>query len=552
MHQREGPIIYKITTELQSSLPTDRLPEQQTTFSFVKFKPVAVKEVLQVITNSTSTTCNLDPIPTHLLKKCLHELTPIITFVINESFKSGYFPEKFKFANIVPILKGLKCDSDELKNYRPIANLKFFAKTLERMAAVQLQRYLNDHELHAKFQSGYRSFHSVETALLRITNDILLTLDKGDEVVLVLLDFSSAFDTIKHDVLLQRLSQKFGICNGALDWIESYLSNRSHTVIIQNEESSRYCISQGVPQGCSPLLFTLYTTPLESLIDKHNVHKMFYADDTQLYIAFKQSDVGDVISQMVDCVQAIKEWSQVNGLKLNSNKTEFLHISSRFRSTDPISFIDLDGTRVNSVRKCRNLGAIFDDKFTMDTFVSQKCRSASFALHKIGKIRNMLDKPTTERLIHAFVMCHLDFCNGLLSGIPARQVQKMQVVQNSAARLIYRVRKQESVSPIIRDLHWLPIHSRISFKMLLLAYECFYNFAPSYLVELLKRYTPVRNLRSSKKKMFVIPPVQTRSYGERSFTYTASTLWNNLPEHLKNIDSIDKFKIALKTHLFNI
>ena len=93
---------------------------------------------------------------------------------------------------------------------------------------------------------------------------------------------------------------------------------------------------------------------------------------------------------------------------------------------------------------------------------------------------------------------------------------------------------------------------QISFKMLLLAYECFYNFAPSYLVELLKRYTPVRNLRSSKKKMFVIPPVQTRSYGERSFTYTASTLWNNLPEHLKNIDSIDKFKIALKTHLFNI
>ena len=140
-------------------------PPLQTTFSFDKFKHVTEKEVLQVITNSTAKTCNLDPIPTHLLKKCLHELTPIITFVINESFNSGCFPEKFKLPNIVPILKSLKCDSGVLNNYRPIANVKFCAKTLERMAALQLQRYLNDHELHAKFQSGYRSFHSVETAL---------------------------------------------------------------------------------------------------------------------------------------------------------------------------------------------------------------------------------------------------------------------------------------------------------------------------------------------------------------------------------------------------
>ena len=279
---------------------------------------------------------------------------------------------------------------------------------------------------------------------------------------------------------------------------------------------------------------------------------MFYADDTQLYIAFKHSEACDVITQMVDCVQAIKEWSQINGLKLNSNKTEFLHISSRFRSTDHISFIDLDGTQVNSVRKCRNLGAIFDDNFTMDSFVSQKCRSASFALHKIGKIRNLIDKHTTERLIHAFVVCHLDFCNSLLSGISARQVQKMQVVQNSAARLIYRIRKHEPVSVILRDLHWLPIHSRISFKILLLAYECFYDFAPPYLTELLTLYTPSRNLRSNKKKLFVIPPVITKSYGERSFVHTASTLWNNLPEHIKNIDSIIRFKIALKTHLFII
>ena len=278
--------------------------------------------------------------------------------------------------------------------------------------------------------------------------------------------------------------------------------------------------------------------------------KMFYADDTQLYIAFKRNDV-DVTTEISNCVRSVKEWSQMNGLKLNNIKTEFLHGSSRHRLTNPISTLNLDGTLVHSAKICRNLGVTFDDKFTLENFVSQKCRSASFGLYKIGKIRDFLDRTTTERLVHAFVMCHFDFCNSLLFGLPSQQIQRLQLIQNSAARPVTRTKKHDSISSVLRNLHWLPIQSRINFKVLLFAYQCFHQFGPSYLVELLTQYKPERTLRSSKKSLFCVPQTMTRSSGDRSFSYAAPVLWNNLPEHVRNIDTYERFKTSLKTHLFN-
>ena len=180
------------------------------------------------------------------------------------------------------------------------------------------------------------------------------------------------------------------------------------------------------------------------------------------------------------------------------------------------------------------------------------CRSASFALHRIGKIRSFLDKQTAERLVHAFVMCHIDFCNSLLQGLPAGQIKRLQTIQNSAARLVSRTKKYQSISPVLQSLHWLPVHYRIMFKILLLSYQCFHNLAPSYLTELLTIYKPGRNLRSGKKNFFVISPVLTKTYGERTFAHAAPIMWNNLPDSLRSLNSMEHFKSALKTYLFQL
>ena len=178
--------------------------------------------------------------------------------------------------------------------------------------------------------------------------------------------------------------------------------------------------------------------------------------------------------------------------------------------------------------------------------------TASFALHRIGKIRSFLDKQMAERLVHAFVMCHIDFCNSLLQGLPAGQIKRLQTIQNSAARLVSRTKKYQSISPVLQSLHWLPVHYRIMFKILLISYQCFHNLAPSYLTELLTIYKPGRNLRSGKKNFFVISPVLTKTYGERTFAHAAPIMWNNLPDSLRSLNSMEHFKSALKTYLFQL
>lgn len=277
---------------------------------------------------------------------------------------------------------------------------------------------------------------------------------------------------------------------------------------------------------------------------------MCYADDTQVYVSFKPCDLHVAISQVEKCVKEIKQWSVANGLKLNDEKTEILHLSSRFRRRMQFPVIKIDDTSIVPSRNARNLGVIFDENMILNKFVLAKCKSASFALCKLGRIRQVLDAKTTKKLVQALVTCHLDYCNSLLFNLPDSQLNKLQVIQNSAARLITRTKKHSHITPVLKRLHWLPIQSRVMFKVLLLTYQCLHAMAPKYLSECLMKYIPSRNLRSAQKDLLQCPSIQTRFYGERSFAHAAPSLWNIIPSYLKNSSTTAKFKSNLKTYLF--
>ena len=206
---------------------------------------------------------------------------------------------------------------------------------------------------------------------------------------------------------------------------------------------------------------------------------------------------------------------------------------------------------IEPVNSARNLGVIVQNDLKMDIFVTNICRSASYALYRIGQIRKFLDRKSTEILVHAFITCRLDQCNSLLHGLPESQIAKLQRIQNSAARLVTLTRKFDHITPILRELHWLPVKYRIMYKILLLTYKCLHGTAPIYLQELIQRYTPSRNLRSATQSRLTCSSSSTQ-YGQRSFSVCATELWNNLPLHVKNSETLIQFKTCLKTYLFTM
>jgi len=193
---------------------------------------------------------------------------------------------------------------------------------------------------------------------------------------------------------------------------------------------------------------------------------------------------------------------------------------------------------------------MFDCHLNMSKHISTICRSASYHLHKIGSARKYLTTDATAQIIHAFITSRIDYCNSLLHGIPETSLQRLQNIQNTAARIISKTRKYDHITPVLKSLHWLPVHLRVIFKILLLTYRIHHGLAPAYLSDLLKAYNPTRSLRSSSQTLLVIPKSRLKTYGDRSFAVAAPKLWNELPKGIRCSDSLSIFLNRLKTHLF--
>ena len=248
-----------------------------------------VREVENFVDKISKESCDLDPILASILKECKSTLLPILTNMVNMSLQSAYMPATLKKAMIKPKLKKDNLDSEDYPNFRPISNLKVVSKIFEKAVFCQFIDYLHDNDLEESFQSTYKCFHSTETALLKVQNDILCEIGNQKCVVLLLLDMSAAFDTIDHELLLERMSKCYGVKGNALKWFWSYIQDWKQFVMIDRIKSKVKELLYGVPQGSvlGPILYLLYMSPIGDIIRWHGLNYHLYTDNTQLYLSFK-------------------------------------------------------------------------------------------------------------------------------------------------------------------------------------------------------------------------------------------------------------------------
>ena len=434
-------------------------------------KPATTTEIKQTVLKANNTSCDLDIWPTSFMKKFIDILSAPISLIINQSLKTGIVPQSFKTAIVIPTLKEPNLDPSCPSSYRPISNLSFLSKILEKIVYSRIESHLSANNLLSPSQSAYRKHHSTETSLLKVTNDILLSLDEGKSVLLVTLDVSAAFDTVNHSMLLRRYEREFGITGTTLNWMTSYLDNRVQAVQIGTSTSTPYSSENGFPQGSvlGGPKFSIHTTPLDSLVRGHGVEDQCYADDSNLYITLDMENTiesHEQLRKIENCLSDVSDWMLRNRLKVNAGKTKSILFSPRTRMPFADTTIKFDGSEIIASDKLKSLGVFIDKNMTLEKQVNYTVSSAWLQLRKISKVRNQLSCKVAETLVNTLVTSRLDYCNSLLCCLPAKLLKKLQKVQNASAKTVLLARKRSHVTPLLKRLHWLPIDLRCKYKVL--------------------------------------------------------------------------------------
>ena len=459
----------------------------------------------------------MDPILTTLLKDILPSIIKLITNIINISLQFEVFAKTWKVAVIKWLFKKIALDLIP-QNYHSVSNLAFPSEVLECCILNQFDQHCSKHGLMPEYQLAYRKDFSCETALVKIINDCLLNMENQQVTAIVAIDLSTAFDTVDHHILIDVLNKRFNIAGVALEWFSNYLSSRSCKVIVEDVHSTEKPLSFSVPQGsvAGPVLYNAYASTLREAVNPSiDLHGL--PDDHIIKDSFKPISEEEcrIIHTLEQCTSDIKDWMDANQLCMNSATTEFLLVGSRRQLSSCVSTeINVNGEAVKHSACIKYLGAWVDDKLNFKIHIANKCQIAMWNLHKLKAICDILTEETCKTLVMGLVISHLDYANAILVELPETDIHKLQQVQNIVAKLTLNKDKHDIVTDCFIKLHWLPIRTRIHFKILTLTYKCLNGQAPEYLCNLLTvNETNDRHLRSSSQyRRLIVPFVRLQTF----------------------------------------
>ena len=352
-------------------------------FSLDEFE---ISDVVAAVAHFKTQTREPDGIPQHVIQLALPFLEPIICRIFNRSMREALFPRDWKKSIVIALSKvrSPSCLSD----FRPITLLNFLSMILELLAQRQLSAYLESRLYLEPLQTGFRSGHSTQTCLLKLTDDNRLGIERQHVTLLLLFDFSKAFDSVCHVRLLKKLLD-YGLSKLAIRWIASYLTDREQEVVDGVGNCSTYLnLNTGVPQSSvlGPLLFSIYVNDISLCLD-HDISHLMYADDLQIYIRCPLGELDRVSSIMSANTLRIMSWASQNHLRLNVGKTKAIVISLSYYinrlSAVARNYIDIGGDRILFESSLRVLGVMLDSKLSWKDDIAQTSRRVRSLMYRL-------------------------------------------------------------------------------------------------------------------------------------------------------------------------
>ena len=518
-----------------------------------EFKEVDQNEIINTVKTLKSNACGIDEISAFFIKLSISATAGIFAEIVNASLRSGYFPSRWKKARIKPIPK--INDPISATDFRPISLLIAFSKIIEKIVAKQMKDYLIKNNLLDKFQSAYRALHSTTTALIDITDNIYKSMDDSLITILVLLDYSKAFDCANHKLIIAKL-KALGFKNSSLKWINSYLTDRSQQVITDKGESSWINLINGVPQGSilGPLLFTILVSDISSNIRFCKYH--LYADDTQLYITGKLTEINKLIQNLNEDLNRIANFSDNNCLRLNEGKSVFIILGSSYNMAKikdlVLPPIKINNKNIKRETTVRNLGITFNETMSWDSEIN-KCISKGYGkLKQAYRCKKILNNQSKKIIVQSYLQSQFNYSAIILQNLSKAQMYRIQLFQNTCVRFILNLRKYDHISEGFKSLNFLNMEKLRELQSLTLMHKILNNKAPTYLCEKIT-YQGDNHEHLTRTRSKIRCTRSKTNFGHNRFFNNIGRKYNDITTTL-NISktlSINTVKAKIKSHFLN-
>ena len=520
------------------------------------FQSISEEDVVKIVKSIKSKSNGFDGINISTILLFLPRISTLLTHIINMSFELNKFPERWKKALITPIPK---CEIPlQESDFRPISLLPTFSKILEKAANIQIVAYLLKYDLLDPYQSAYKKNHSTFTALLKITDDILDSIDDSEITLLIFLDFSKAFDTVNHKILIEKL-RILGFQNDTCEWVNSYLSNRYQKVVVGEEESSWIHIKNGVPQGSilGPLLFTILVSDMRCHIWDGSYHQ--YADDTDLLFETSTDNVNDTIAKANNVLENVNTYCSDNFLMLNAGKTKYMFIGSRpsLKKLDSMALTDLKikNTVLERVKVARNLGVNIDELLSWRKHINLNISSSVGSFINLSRFKRFLNTQSKVMLCDSIILSRFNYCDAVYQNIDMSLQKKVQKIQDMCCRFIFDKRKYDhcNYEEMRKKLGWLSMKQRRELHSLTMMYKILHGLAPNYLSDLFSYQNEIHNVNtrgSSDHQVWIDKSIKSKIHRD-SFRYHTPCQYNKLPKYIRECKSVNSFKSNLAKFLKN-